>query len=869
MEVGGTSQLPLNTWSHLAATSDGTTLKLFVNGVQVGSSPVSGAMHASTNVVRIGGNSIWSSFFQGRIDEVRIFNLPRTAAQISADMNSAVVSVGSPPTLTNPGNQSNAENDVVSLALAATDPDGDPISYSATGLPPSLTVNASTGFISGTLSYSSAGSHTVVVTATATGGSDSKTFTWTVTNTDRLPTLVNPDNRTNAENAAISLALSATDADGEAITYSATGLPPSLTVNAATGLISGTLSYTSAGSHTVVVTATAGGASDSETFTWTVTNTNRPPVVTSPGIQAGTQGTPVSLAVTATDPDATALTFSAAGLPTGLSIQASTGVISGTPTATGVFATTVTVSDGTATASASFSWTISLVVPGAATLIAPTGTIATPTPTFSWMPVSGATHYQLWVNDAITAAKITTTYPAAAVGCGATGTCTISPGVTLASGAATWWIRTTNAAGDGTWSTAVAITVPGLSDTTAPIVALTSPTSSATYTATSGTLAVGGTAGDNLGVTQVAWSTNRGGSGVATGTTAWTIAAVPIASGTTVITVTARDAANNAASDTLTVTYNAAAPPGAATLVAPTGTISTATPSFSWMAVSGATHYQLWVNDANTGAKITTIYPAAAVGCGGGTGTCAVSPGVTLASGAATWWILTSNAAGSGPWSTASSFVVSAGTLTPPGAATPVAPAGTISTATPSFSWLAASGATHYLLFVNDASTGAKINIVYPAAAAGCGGGTGTCAVSPGVTLASGAATWWILTSNAAGNGPWSTASSFVVSAGTLTPPGAVTLVAPTGTISTATPSFSWLAVSGATHYLLFVNDASTRAKINVIYSAAAVGCGGGTGTCTASPGVTLAPGAATWWILTSNAAGTEAWSSSGAFMVP
>ena len=114
-----------------------------------------------------------------------------------------------------------------------------------------------------------------------------------------------------------------------------------------------------------------------------------------------------------------------------------------------------------------------------------------------------------------------------------------------------------------------------------------------------------------------------------------------------IITVTARDAANNTATDTLTATDSTTAPPpGAASLVAPTGTTSTATPSFSWKAVSGATHYQLWVNDASTGAKITTTYPAAAVGCGAGTGTCTVSPGVTLAPGAATWWILTSNAAG-------------------------------------------------------------------------------------------------------------------------------------------------------------------------------------------------------------------------------
>ena len=68
-----------------------------------------------------------------------------------------------------------------------------------------------------------------------------------------------------------------------------------------------------------------------------------------------------------------------------------------------------------------------------------------------------------------------------------------------------------------------------------------------------------------------------------------------------------------------TARANALVPPAAATLVAPTGT-SSATPSFSWMAVTGATHYQLWVNDAGTTAKIYVTYTAAAVGCGAGTG---------------------------------------------------------------------------------------------------------------------------------------------------------------------------------------------------------------------------------------------------------
>ncbi len=133
---------------------------------------------------------------------------------------------------------------------------------------------------------------------------------------------------------------------------------------------------------------------------------------------------------------------------------------------------------------------------------------------------------------------------------------------------------------------------------------------------------------------------------------------MPLGEGTTILTVTARDAADNTAVTTLTVTYSSSLPPGAATLFAPTGTIATMTPTFSWAAVSGATEYLLWVNDASTGAKINITYTAAAVGCGAGTGTCTVSPGVTLAHGAALWWILTSNAAGPGPWSTAVGFTV-------------------------------------------------------------------------------------------------------------------------------------------------------------------------------------------------------------------
>jgi hypothetical protein len=84
--ANGSGVVPLNSWSHLAATYDGATLRLFVNGVQVGSQAVTGALAVSTGALRIGGNSVWGEYFQGRIDEVRIYNRALTAGEIQADM---------------------------------------------------------------------------------------------------------------------------------------------------------------------------------------------------------------------------------------------------------------------------------------------------------------------------------------------------------------------------------------------------------------------------------------------------------------------------------------------------------------------------------------------------------------------------------------------------------------------------------------------------------------------------------------------------------------------------------------------------------------------------------------------------------------
>src|SRR6185436_17801315 len=248
------------------------------------------------------------------------------------------------PVVTAPADQTSAEGAAVTLAIVATDPDGDSLSFSASGLPAGLNVNATTGEISGTLAYTAAGAHTVTVAATDGSLTTSETFQWTVTNTNRAPVVMAPADQTSAEGAAVTLANVATDPDGDPLTFSATGLPPGLTVNPTTGEISGTLAYTAAGAHTVTVAATDGSLTTNETFQWTVTNTNRAPVVTAPADQTSAEGAAVTLAIVATDPDGDPLTFSATGLPPGLSVNPTTGEISGTLSYTTAGAHTVTVS---------------------------------------------------------------------------------------------------------------------------------------------------------------------------------------------------------------------------------------------------------------------------------------------------------------------------------------------------------------------------------------------------------------------------------------------------------------------------------------------------------------------------------------------
>jgi len=264
------------------------------------------------------------------------------------------------PVVTNPGPQISSEGDAVSLQIMASDPDGQPLTFSASGLPPGLSINPSTGLIGGILPFTAAGVFNASVTASDGALSDTENFTWTVLGTNRPPVIVTPLDQVNLEDTGLNLQIMASDPDADELTFTAVGLPPDLSIHHKTGNISGKLSFTSAGMWEVTVFATDGRATSSVNFDWRVINVNRAPVLQNPGSQSNLEGSTVLLPLSAADPDTDPMTFTATGLPPNLTIHPNSGTISGTLpfTSSGVYPVTVTVSDGSFTDTETFTWTV-------------------------------------------------------------------------------------------------------------------------------------------------------------------------------------------------------------------------------------------------------------------------------------------------------------------------------------------------------------------------------------------------------------------------------------------------------------------------------------------------------------------------------
>ncbi|HEY1303416.1 MAG TPA: putative Ig domain-containing protein [Vicinamibacterales bacterium] len=267
--------------------------------------------------------------------------------------------------------------------------------------------------------------------------------------------------------------------------------------------------------------------------------------------------------VTASDPDGGTLKFTHTGLPIGLTLNQSTGVITGTPTTAGAFNVTIFVNDGLVTSSASFVWTIQ----GAADTTAPALSITShtngQTVSSANITLAGTATDSGVGNSGI--ASVTVNGSPASSGTATLGnTANWSRALTLVNGSNLLTVVATDGAGNArTAQITVNLSVPA-TDTTPPNVSITSHTPGQTVTTPSITLA--GTASDSgtggSGITRVTVNgvTTSGGTATGSNTATWSVTGTLVTGGN-LFTVVATDGSGNARTTQITINLSSSPPP--------------------------------------------------------------------------------------------------------------------------------------------------------------------------------------------------------------------------------------------------------------------------------------------------------------------
>ena len=335
--VGDTFSLDLNATGNPTPTYSATNLP---SGVSINST--TGVISGEFDTVQTRTTTVTATNSEG-MDTVTI----EFTIQAALTLSIPVFSPATQPAV------SASVGDTFSLDLDAT---GNPTpTYSASNLPPGLSINTTTGVISG--EFTNAETSTTTVTATNSEGMDTVTIEFTIQAALTLSIPVFSPATQPAVSASVGDTFSLDlDATGNPTpTYSASNLPPGLEIDTITGVISGT--FTGAETSTTTVTATNSEGTDTVTIDFTIQAFTVPVFspATQPAVSANV-GDTFSLDLNATGNPTP--TYSATNLPGGLSINSTTGVISGTFTTGQTRTTTVTATNSEGTDTVTIAFTI-------------------------------------------------------------------------------------------------------------------------------------------------------------------------------------------------------------------------------------------------------------------------------------------------------------------------------------------------------------------------------------------------------------------------------------------------------------------------------------------------------------------------------
>jgi len=257
-----------------------------------------------------------------------------------------VANVNDAPTITAIADTTINEDVPFTYSVSASDQDvGDELTYILSTFPPGMTIHSASGIITWTPNNSHVGEQSVLVRIEDSAGAfATEAFTITVSNI--LPTIDAISVNSLTEDAVFSYNVNCSDENQGTVTYSLTDSPVWLTINPLTGLLSGTPNNLYVGSHSQTITVNDGTGNVS--LTWDYSVVNVPPVFTTEADTTADEDQLYSYDANCSDDNQGTITYSATILPSWLTLQSATGVLSGTPQNNQVGDTLVTlkVSDG-------------------------------------------------------------------------------------------------------------------------------------------------------------------------------------------------------------------------------------------------------------------------------------------------------------------------------------------------------------------------------------------------------------------------------------------------------------------------------------------------------------------------------------------